>query len=743
MANARLQQLLNQRSTSRLYSGGKIRLLTPANTSITSIAKQVANSELDVMQRRYNAGEVSNSDMRAFLEKTLNNPGINAVDKSEISIQLKEFDSRIVADQLSAAYKSAPDGSLQQLQAAQALSQYYKTKASTQQPGTPAYGNNMDFAAQYDNKVLDIQKAVTLKNRQNQRYILEQKVNAIQSGTSEKATAKAEMWKTLYDTAINDGDQTAANQYAANYQSEITNAQTLGAKEETSGEKKLLSDYMNSLVNDYHDGRINEQQYLQALADVAPRIDATGDYGLINSLNRQTDIVQKNLDKGGVMRGTTASGLPTVLGKGKAGGGSGVVTDWDEKDFNYSDGLRKAKDALESGIFNTQDYLDTMTMLLTERAKTVNEQIAVMEETARVNPNTKVTFNGKKTRVADVLDSLYSEQEKTESQAGAVLTGDPSRMALVEVAPGEFTKGGDVLKKGKAFATYELVDTNNMPKDEYVQDTNGVYHQMLQRERLLTPAEMASVYGNTLTVGNKTFRVRTDATSGNQYLQTGDKYTKVYKPGTADFTEGIPDAQGRLVLPEHENLVKQSDFQLTDEAKKVSSSVREAQKKAKEQSNVNLIPKIKSEQLETMLNKSMGTDKTGTVSSKLFQQDKQPNIIQDITKPITEVVNNVVSAKLPVPQGVTTDFTPAQNIGITPNTRINLPKEETTLINMPQLKVAQQPLQIAGTQTQTNKNLQNAGIKIPTQIQAPPKISIPKPQDTWLSKLFKGIGILK
>lgn len=548
--SARSAQLQNQRGNALYGSSGKIRLLSPNTSSIASIAKKTANAELDIMVKNYNAGTVSNADMRAFLEKTLNNPGISDLDKADVQNQIKDFDFRIQGDKLTAAYKAAPDGSLQQLQGAQALSSYYKQRAATMQPDTPAYADNITSASAYDNKVMDIQQSMQTKARQNQRYILEQKVNQIPSGTSESSIAKANMWQELYNQANADGDVIAANQYAANYQKEITTANELGSKEQISAEKEDLRNILGQLTNDYHDGRINEQQYLDTLAQLSSRIDATNDYGLINTLNRTTDIIQKNLTKGGLKRGTTASGLPTVLGKGKGGSGAGgVVTDWDQQDFDYSDSLRKLDKGLKDGKITPEQYKVTLSNVIKQRATDLEQQVNAAEAVAAENPNAKIMYNGKKTRAADVVDSLSKEAEKLYEQSAVVING--GKIGLVQIPPKEFNKAGDVTKTGKSFATFELIDESNLPKDEYAKDEAGVYHQIIQRERPLTLEEQANVFNNTYTdQTGKIFKVRTDASTGNQYLLTGEKYVKSYKPNSSESIDAEINSEG--IVPSFE-----------------------------------------------------------------------------------------------------------------------------------------------------------------------------------------------
>lgn len=725
--SARQASLLAQR---QLYSDRR-KVLSPANNAIASIAKKTATDELNVMVSKYNQGLISNDEMKAFLVKTSQNSSLSANDRLDVENQIKDFDSRITKDKLEAIFKAAPENTLEQYQAVQALSNYYKTRASQMVDGTPAQSDVLTTAAQYDQKATDIQRSIQVQARQNQRYIAEQKINQIPNSTSERSIARASMFKDLYDQALSDGDTTSANKYASQYQQELTNAQQQAqnesesvTREEINAEKKTLRDYLGMLTNEYHDGRINEQQYLQALAEISPRIDATNDYGLINTLNRTTDIIQKNLQKGGLNRGTTALGLPTVLGKGKGSGTGGVVTDWDQKDFDYSDGLRMAQEAFQKGDLTPQEYIDYLKVKVAKRADDLQNQIGVMEEVARENPNAKVMFNGKKTRVADVVESLYSEQEKLDVQAGAVLSGNPKNLALVQIAPSEVNKSGNVTKTGKGFATFELVDRANLPEDQYVIDSEGVYHQILKRQINLTAEQMAESFNGTFTDNNgKQHFIKTDS-SGNPYIEVG-QYVKAYRPGSSQSIE-LDVKPGQQIKSfrhmEGDELVAAGKYNMELKAK------QQAEKKQTGVVDANNKPLNFTGIPQKPVDIQKATQSGGLVT-------------QPIATP-TPDQPKVVSPKVP-------EFKSSDELNLPKNpVSIALPQERQVVsssspVTLP--RTVQQPkLQNVGLPSQVNQNLVktvNPTGKTPIKIQGTQGLPvIPKPQDGVLAKVVKGIG---
>jgi len=704
--SARVAQLLEQRRASKALSsfGTRIRTLAPSNNVISTISKQTATAELNSMVSKYNNGQVSNEDMRLFLEKMANNSALSTNDRLEVQNQIADFDNRIKGDQLTTAYKAAPDNSLAQVQAATALAQFYTQRASTMQPGTPAHSQALENAAEWNAKVTDINQNIKKVASQNLRYQEEAKVNALPSNSAGRAKQKAEMWQKLYDQAVTDGDVVSANKYAANYQQEITTAQELASKEDVQAEKSTLTDFLNKLANDYHDGRIGEQEYLQALADVSPRIDATNDYGLINALNRTTDTVQKNLDKGGLRRGTTASGLPTVLGKGK---GNGNSTSWDQEDFNYSDNLKFLKEKLDSGEINGQQYAQAIADIVTTRDAELEKRIQAVHDVASTNPNAKIVYNGKKQRAADILDSLYSEQDSVAAQADAVQSGN---FGIVMVAPKEFSKTGS-LTKGKSTATYEIVDTRNLPQDRYVQDSDGIYHEILKKQIKLTPeqASQATLSGGVFYDENGTGHfVKTDA-SGNPYIEQG-QYVEIYDPGSSKkFSIDIQPGQ---TVDSYATMSQKEQQKAYDEkiAKlKQPQETQSAVEKSQVQSN-NAIEQAK----------QIGSKVLQTINPTKNSLEAFPNNAVKVGNAIGTVAQAVKNVITPV----TPPLVKSVPVNIPANTQITLPKPiQPTVANgstMPQIQMPQ--LKNVGTPTPSplQKVAQEPNFK-PVQVPSPPK----------------------
>ena len=542
--SARTASLLAQRGQYNPYgSTGRIRLLSPSNNSIATIARKSITSELNVMISKYNNGEISNEEMRDFLSGLQSNSNLSDSDQLDISEQVRDFDSRVQLEALTTAYKQAPENSLEEIQAADAIAAYYQAKGDAMQDGTPAQSQAYQSVAEWQARAEGVQDAINKNNARSLRYQKEFEIGGYGTGTSEKEVAKANAYMELANQAAADGDEVSYNKYLSYSEKAATRAQELYEKELQTDEKTQIKEALNSYVDMYHDGQINERQYLQLLAEIAPRIDAFGDYGLINTLNRTTDTIQKNLDKGGLKRTITESGLPAVIGTNKSGSGSGsgIVTDWDQEDWDYTDTLRQANEKLSNGEIDSAQYGQIVGTAMATHYVNIEDQIQALEAQSATNPYDKVKFEGRNTTIESALEKLYKEKADLQGASQAIEQGTA---AFVEIPPNEFTSSGDVRSSGKAFATLKLVDTNNMDMNLYAPDNEGVFHKIEATKRYLTPEEQATTFGNTYTDANgQTFYLKGDAETGF-YIETGEPYIKAYKPGSSEYVEVAMNKDG-------------------------------------------------------------------------------------------------------------------------------------------------------------------------------------------------------
>lgn len=320
MASARLAQLLEQRNASKNLNFGESRkVLSPSSNAIASISRKTATAELEAMISKYNDGLIGNEEMRSFLQKSVSAPGLTESDKTEIDTQIRDFDSRVQKDQLEAQYKGAPDNSIAKVQAASALAAFYQTRAAGMVPGTPAHSQATENLGVWQNNAVELQqKALTLQRR-NMRYGEEQKINQLPNNSAERSYSKAQMYKKLYEQATADGDAEDANKYAAYYQQELTNAEEKATRESDQENKKQLSDFINTTINEYHDGKISGDQALAKLEEADKFAYDTGDTAAQNRLNSLSVTINREVEKGVVY--SNVNGLSVKSKGGGSGGG--------------------------------------------------------------------------------------------------------------------------------------------------------------------------------------------------------------------------------------------------------------------------------------------------------------------------------------------------------------------------------------------------------------------------------------
>jgi hypothetical protein len=294
--SARTASLLANRSRSPYSSSGSIRILSPQNNAIASIAKKTISNELDVMVSRYNAGEVSNDDMKAFLEKARNSVGISDADKLNITDQIRDFDSRILKDKLELSYASAPDNSLQQYQASQALTNYYNERASQMATGTPAQTTALQNATTWIQKAESIKAGIARQADQAYRYNQEVKINALPNNSPERAYEKAQMYLELANRAAASGDQNDALKYQSYYQQQLTTAEEIATKAVAAENKKTVTDFINTTMNDYHDGKITGDQALQNLMEADKFAADQNDISSQNRINSLGMTINREID---------------------------------------------------------------------------------------------------------------------------------------------------------------------------------------------------------------------------------------------------------------------------------------------------------------------------------------------------------------------------------------------------------------------------------------------------------------
>lgn len=749
--SARTASLLAQRGGYNPYGRtGKIKLLSPANNSVASIAKKTANNELDIMVTKYNAGLITNQEMRDFLQKMQTNPGLSDVDRTDLEVQVSDFEQRIIKDDLETRYKAAPDNSLSQVQAAQALSNYYKNRAAEMQPGTPAYTTNIQNANLYDQRITEINEKMKTEARRNMRYMIEQEVNKTPSNTSERAQANAEKWKQLYDQAVADGDVTDANKFASYYQAELTKAQELSDSETTKENKKTLTDFLNTTINDYHDGKISGDEALAALQEADKFAYNIGDISAQNRINSLGITIMREIDKGitysnvngvsvknkgGGVGGSgeiylnpdgsvsigggyssagtgRASGSNTTKGSrvtqstGVGGSGDRAKT-LTEIDLEYKNNLIEANKALVNGEIvasskNAEEPSYTQYVMLAAKERQLQLQNVVegLSQIIAANPNTKQAK-----KLQETVDKYSTELVNVTNEYNGIRSGN----LVLTMGSSDYTDVSGV-KKTKPVLQF----TTKGEASGYI-DVGGIYYKP-KEEDIVKDFGVDKAAANKFIKANPGFTLEQDE-AGRYFVQGKKTYLDVADTNGNVITYENDATYGWLPLAvgPKTGALRQKLISETDEARKSGSDYT---------------PKLLNYNEINKFDFNTPVGKTTAVQKELSLIDKVGDTVGNIVAP--KVKDPLEGFKSPAELGV-----------VAPSIRreqIDMPSLNTSIgsgtVGPSQPK--QEPLVLAGKPTQANtafKQTINPTGKTPVKISAPPiKPDVAKKNAEFVSK---------
>lgn len=537
MANARASALAARR-TGSLYGGGGIKILAPVSTGISSIAKQNAASETDIMIAKYNAGLIGNPEMKAFLQAQLTNQYVSAADKVQIQTKLLDFDNLIEKDRLEAVFQSAPENSLQKVQAATALAEFYNARAATMQTGTQAQSQALQNAASWTQQAQAVQDSANKEQRKNVQNSMLVAINQKPNSSEEKAMARAGMYKTLYEMAIKQGDVADAQVYQANMNQELSNAQAYAeteAKQETAANRKQIINEFNKTRNAYLTKQISYEDYksfLQGMVDYAYQSD---DGAMLNTVTTAATEMEKLNTKGGPGAVGLGGGL---FAKVKSTGGGSGQSQADIDAQNYSDDIRLFQEAYARGKdaagipYGEDRYKADMKEAVAAWQGNLQAQF---DEVASMDPNATVWWNNKKRKAGDVIDEIQNELNKVNGMDYAI---DNGTAVLFGVPPTE--------QIGKNTPKFELRDTRFLSEKEkglIAQDESGIawIGEMGQEEVPVAEYQKAKLVGQD---DNYSY----DKNTGKAYVNVGLRFN-IVDPVTGQVYRQKPDEEGKLISP--------------------------------------------------------------------------------------------------------------------------------------------------------------------------------------------------
>lgn len=534
MANARQAALQERRSSS--YGGGKIRVLAPAQTGLSSIAKQNAANESDVMISKYNNGLIGNAEMKSFLESQVQNPYVSQSDKTQIQTKLADFDVLIEKDRLESVFKTAPENSMAKSQAAQKLSQFYSQRASQMVPGTPAHSQAVENAGVWQQNVESINQNVNKLQRKNLENTKLQQINQLPTSSSERSQAQAQMYKQLYDMAQSQGDQEDAQVYAAKYEQAVTVAQQYAEQEQSKMDVNEIKQF--AAQQDLEIAKLTDKtpDEMKAKAEkayaVAEKYAAIGDQ--LNYTKYMTIGTQAEEKWSKKMAGLSAAETAKVAFQ-------------NEKD--YSDNIRLAQERYVTGQFSPpftsaeEEYKDSLSKSVSEWQGTLEN---IYNTAINMDASEKISWRGKARRVGDVLDEIQKEYDKIQGLDQAIESG---AAMLKELPTSE--------KIGKNTPKFELIDVRNLSEEEQqllIPDESGILH----------PGEMGKQE-----IDKETFNNLMLEDSFRKDLDYNSKTGKYYQDGGLQFSVIDPETGQKFVQRAGEDGKIKSAASIRDEATKL------------------------------------------------------------------------------------------------------------------------------------------------------------------------------
>lgn len=675
MASARQQALQDRRSPS--LGGDRIRILAPAATGISSIAKANAANESDVMITKYNNGLIGNAEMKSFLQSQVNNPYVSQSDKSQIQTKLADFDVLIEKDRLESVFKTAPENSIAKSQAAQQLSQFYTQRASQMVPGTPAHSQAMENAGVWQQNVQAINENLNKLQRKNLENSKLQQINQLPTSSSERYQAQAEMYKQLYDMAQAQGDQDDAQVYAAKYEQAVTVAEQYAEQEQSKMDVNEIKQF--AAQQDLEIAKLTDKtpDEMKAKAEkayaVAERYAAIGD--------------QLNYTKYMTI-GTQAEEKYQKKMSGLSAAESAKVAFQREKD--YSDNIRLAQERYVTGQFSPpftsaeEEYKDSLSKSVSEWQGSLE---SIYETAISMDASEKITWRGKTRRVGDVLDEIQKEYDKIQGLDQAIQSG---AAMLMEVPGSE--------KIGKNTPKFELVDIRNLSEEEQqllAPDESGILHSGEMGKQELSKEDYEALmledsYRKDVSYNSKTGKYYQD--SGLQFTvvdpETGQKYVqKPNEEGKVSSYKSIRDEARGLGYKDNE-LIDYDPAKAQDINSKQVSMTAEEVRKSQEKKQKLKTAEPKAPELSLVEKITGATDKIlpgGPVNSVQTKRTL-PEQIKDTVSMSPIEAGKEILGKLTQPKPAemkNTQETPVNISNNQPGLTFNQPQQSKPTVNQP------------------------------------------------------------
>jgi len=422
------------------FSGSRGRVLTGFGGDLagynTNLIKSRAAQEDQLIQKKYERGEISFDELMAHLTKAANREWLSVEEKQLLKSEIQDLKVKYEDEQVAKEYQSG------RMKAGD-VAAYQRSKLANMLPGNPVYENQLSEIAKWE-KEDKVNKAKEYVAREEARIAGISDQSQVYSDQSSVYRQAANMFRAAGDTMTAYQYDEAANAADVNKQA----YEVKSAKETSEQGKSDLVDRINLAYNQYHDGTITAQDFLANL-DAFEREAITGKYtDLLDNMNKLTDYVREDIVYGkdwsrggnrikGPGVGTGGTYVDPITGEVSGGGssssgrgtgyvdttGSGIsgvsgvknttssVTPtgekqtWAQQDEAYKANFAQANQEILDGTISKEEYVQSVQDMILARKADLEQRAIDIENSGA----TKVLYNGSKTNVKTVLNDINNE----------------------------------------------------------------------------------------------------------------------------------------------------------------------------------------------------------------------------------------------------------------------------------------------------------------------------------------------
>jgi len=421
------------------FSGSRGRVLSGFGGDLagynTNLIKSRAAQEDQLIQKKYDRGEISFDELMAHLNKAANREWLSTEEKQLLKSEVQDLKVKYEDEQVAKEYQSG------RMKAAD-VATYQRSKLATMLPGNPVYENQLSEIAKWE-KEDKVNRAKEYIAKEEARIAGISDQNDAYSNQSSAYRQAANLFRQAGDTMTAYQYDEAANAADVNKQAyEVKSAKTTAEEG-----KNDLVDSINTAYNEYHDGTIDAQTFLSQL-DGFERLAITGKYtDLLDNMNKLTDYVREDVvygkdwsrggnrikgpgvgtggysvdpitgeisgsggssSGGGSYTGTTGGGISGVSGVKTTTGSvtnTGEKQTWAQQDEAYKANFAQANQEILDGKISKEEYVQSVQDMVNARKMDLEQRVVDIESSGA----SKVLYNGSKTNVKTVLNDINTE----------------------------------------------------------------------------------------------------------------------------------------------------------------------------------------------------------------------------------------------------------------------------------------------------------------------------------------------